>query len=350
MKLLIISCYDENAPSARVRVYQYLPFLDKNGVKYKLLPIIHTNYNRMNSLLFRSLSIFIRSYIIFFYSILISKNYDAIFLHRTIFPLGYRLLPLFFKKIIYDFDDALFLRPDGEYGLISKMIFFIYAKSFENMLSISTHVLTTNNFNKNYAKQFCENITMIPGPIDSNRYKPPHNKILAKKKITLGWIGSSSTAQYLVEIEDALVELKKKYPIAIKFVGSSSFEILKNVDFVGKEWSYEDELADLNDFDIGIMPLPNTEWIKGKGAYKLLQYMAMGIPSVSTPVGIVSEIVEDGVNGFTARDNHEWVTKIASLIEDPELRKKMGNNARLTIENKYSLIKASQKFIEVLLL
>lgn len=349
MKILIVTRYDENGPSSRVRVYQYLPFLDRRNIEYKLMYVVPTKSVNHN-IVFRSLYYSMQIYIALFKIILNSKNCQVLLNQKVVFPtFAYKLFPFLFNKIIFEFDDALFLQSDGQKGFAANIIQKLYKKSFDSMLSISSHVITTNSFNKEYVSKFCRNITVIPGPIDSDRYKPTHLKKQDCNIITLGWIGSHSTAQYLKEVESVLIELKIKYPmLSVVIIGANNYKELENLEYIKKEWKYEEELADLNLFDIGIVPQPNTEWVKGKGAYKLFQYMSMGIPSVSSPVGIVNEIVEEGINGFTAKNSQEWMMKLSSLIEDSDLRKRIGTNARQTIEKEYSLLKASEKIIELL--
>lgn len=193
------------------------------------------------------------------------------------------------------------------------------------------------------AKKYGKNITVILGPIDTERYKPADRS--GHKKVTIGWIGSHGNTFYLFEISDVLEKLCRKYPdVEVKLIGTKGFVTdepkIKLVD-----WSLATELQELATFDIGIMPLTDDEWSRGKGSYKLLQYGALGIPSVASPVGINNGLIQQGVNGFLAETNKEWEEKLSILIEDKPLREKMGINARKYIQENFSLEASVPKFI-----
>jgi glycosyltransferase involved in cell wall biosynthesis len=131
-------------------------------------------------------------------------------------------------------------------------------------------------------------------------------------------------------------KLQERYHVEIKIVGDINIS-LENVKIVPEKWSYETEITQLQSFDIGIMPMTDDEWTKGKCGLKILQYMAVGLPCVCSPAGVNKEIVQDGVNGFLANSNEEWIEQLSLLIENPNLRKKLGIVGRKTVEERYSL-------------
>ncbi|MCK4816159.1 glycosyltransferase family 4 protein, partial [bacterium] len=167
-------------------------------------------------------------------------------------------------------------------------------------------------------------------------------------KVVIGWIGSSSTTPYLSILFPVFRRLCRTHPNAyIKLIGATPINIpdvrVKQVD-----WDLETEVEELQEFDIGIMPLPDNEWTRGKGGYKLLQYMAVGIPCVASPVGINKELIRDGENGFLATTEEEWYEKLSLLIENPEIRKRMGLRERDFVVKNYSFEVAAPKLISVL--
>ncbi|MDP3789851.1 MAG: glycosyltransferase family 4 protein, partial [Candidatus Omnitrophota bacterium] len=208
-------------------------------------------------------------------------------------------------------------------------------------------VIAGNNYLKDFALQFNKNAVVMPSSVDTEKYKPVPCEA-DKSQIVIGWIGSNTTETFLYDLEETFVSLSDKYKnLVFKIVGAKfqSHE-LKNV--VNKEWALSEELSDLQSFDIGIMPMPDNLWTKGKCGFKAILYMACGIPVVASPVGANLEIIDDGTSGFLARDNKEWTDKLSALIENASLREKIGKNAREKIIKKYSLDYTAPLFYEVL--
>ena len=214
------------------------------------------------------------------------------------------------------------------------------------MLKVSKVCLVENDYNRNIAASYCPKVEIITGPIDTDRYFVKDKKE-ERPTLVIGWAGSFSTQKYLYLIEDNLKELSKKYNIILKLSGTSEDFSIPGVNCQTEKWDLDKEVAFIQSFDIGIVPLPDNEWTRGKGNYKLLQYMAAGIPAVASPVETSKDVIEDGVNGFLASSPKELVDKISWLVENKDLREKMGLQARLTMEKRYSLIKASEKLIKI---
>jgi glycosyltransferase involved in cell wall biosynthesis len=164
--------------------------------------------------------------------------------------------------------------------------------------------------------------------------------------VTLGWIGSHSSAPYLRLLDSVLPRLASRYDLRLKVVGGEYHCAHARVST--HEWRLDREAADLHSFDIGLMPMPDNPWTQGKCAFKALQYMAVGIPVICSPVGMNSEVVQDGVNGFLADSEAEWIEKVSLLIENPGLREAMGRRGRAAVEERYSVKVNFQKFLRVL--
>ncbi|MDP2942021.1 MAG: glycosyltransferase family 4 protein, partial [Candidatus Omnitrophota bacterium] len=202
--------------------------------------------------------------------------------------------------------------------------------------------------------QIKDRIAIIPTPIDCKLYTPVEKKS-QDVPIIIGWAGSGENhLRHLELLITPLQELIKRYNINFKLVGAMRSDRIKNLfgfldsKFISIDWVDSDELPRIiQSFDIGVMPLKDDDESRGKCAFKVLQYMASGIPVVISPVGVNKEIVEDGINGFLAGDTSEWIKKLSCLIEDEVLRKDFARKGRKTAEEQYSLDKTSNTFMEI---
>lgn len=340
MRVLYISPVPYEGAGARFRIYQYLPYLYKRGVKCSVSPFLFSSFfkvvykkgNVISKILFFALS-FLRR----IFDLLCALNYDIIVIYRESFPFGAPffeyILHFFRKRIIFDFDDAIFLPNSSEVNkMIARLRCFDNAR---NIIKMSKLVIAGNSYLRNYALEFNSNTRVIPSVIDTEKFRPMLKS--NNKKIVIGWTGTNSTQQYLISLKGVLNRLLGKYrDIEIRIIGAQN-DLLGLDKIVYKRWSLAEEVADIQDFSIGIMPLNDTDWAKGKCGFKIIQYMACGVPTVASNIGVNKEIVRDGVNGFLASSPDEWVTKISSLIDSYELRGRIGSAGREFIEEKYSL-------------
>jgi glycosyltransferase involved in cell wall biosynthesis len=245
-------------------------------------------------------------------------------------------------KMIFDFDDSIWVQ---NVSAGNKMFsFFKNAEKTKDIIAKADLVFAGNNYLAGFARQFNENVVIVPTTIDTEIYKPILKN--AKEKICIGWSGSITTIEHMETKMQALKAIKNKYgnKVYFKIIGDGRYynEDLKTQ---GLPWKKETEIHDMAEFDIGIMPLPDTEWAKGKCGLKGLQYMALGVPTIMSPVGVNSEIIQDGENGFLADSDEEWVNKLSLLIESFELRRKIGNTGRKTVEEKYSIHTNSKLYL-----
>jgi len=342
MKILVLTFGDESVASTRTRVFQYLPHLEKVGIVLNIV-ILTKGSDSKNIFviklikLYRLLCFIIQSF-----------SYKIIFVQKVLLhPIIIKYLTILNKKIIFDFDDAIYTTPDYNLDIISKKLLTKSETYFKNIILNSDLVVLENENTKNYVTSMCDNILLITGPIDTDRYIP----VKEKENIsftTIGWIGSPSTTPFLEDIANVFSLLTAKYPkLLIKLIGADtnilSFKEEKWLKSV--KWNLDTEIKELNDFDIGIMPLPNDEWSQGKGGYKILQYMALGIPSIASPIGINSTLIEDGKNGYLVQTSEEWVNKLSLLIENQELRKLIGIKGREMAVQQYSFYTSSERLI-----
>jgi glycosyltransferase involved in cell wall biosynthesis len=190
-------------------------------------------------------------------------------------------------------------------------------------------------------------VFLIPTSIDSTLY-PKKKKVLDSGKIILGWIGTKGNLRYLKQLEPVFETIAKRFPgIRLKVVSNDRYDS-PFLPTIQKPWRLEEENEDLISFEIGLMPLSDDLWSRGKCGLKIVQYLSVGVPVVCTPVGVNCDIVQDGENGFWARHHQEWVDRLTTLIQDPALRQKMGMRGMEVIERGYSLAVTSEKFLKVL--
>lgn len=351
MKVLFLVPYPLNvAPSQRFRFEQYLLELEKEGIDYKVRSFLTPRlyqviYQRGNSL--RKVAWFLWRLVARFWHSLEALRYDVIFLHREMLPFGppflENLLHIAGKRIIFDFDDAIYLMDVSESN--RRWQWLKYPRKTDAIISWSQWVLAGNRTLADYVRQFHSRVEVFPTTIDTKIYRT--KTALSQEPVCIGWSGSRTTIKHLRLLESPLSALARSHPIRLGVIGVDAFS-LDGVPATSHPWSFESELDRLLEFDIGIMPLPDDAWGKGKCGLKALQYMALGIPTVCSPVGVNKEIIEDGVNGFLASTEGEWVDKLSLLIKDSELRRRLGEAGRKTVEMRYASHTYAPRFVAVL--
>ncbi|MCP4748677.1 MAG: glycosyltransferase family 4 protein [Desulfobacteraceae bacterium] len=351
IKVLFLAKTENLGASSRCRVYEYLPFINDNKkIDATIMPAVENDFFKLfnnNPTTLYKVKWFVSIFIKRIYSISKIKQYDCVFIQKEtipyFFPLSEILITLFAKKTIFDFDDAIFIYPKSP-NLLMKI--FRDKKNIERILKRVDHIVLSNQYLADYSKKFNRNITIIPTSIDTNRLIPCHKPNTTR--LCIGWIGSVSTVKYISILFDVFKKLAMKYDFDLKIIGGGNIGI-DGVNVECIEWTLKSELTDLQSMDIGVMPLIDDEWTRGKGAYKLLQYMAVGIPSISSKVGFACEFIEDGKNGFIANRDKDWYNKLSLLIENEALRRTIGIEGRKTIEDKFSIQKNAEKLVDVLL-
>ena len=312
-------------PASRYRVLQYIPYLQSQGVETRI-----TLYPRT-----------LKENIKFLKEVIL---YDVIFLQRKRFnhPRLF-LLRKRAKKIIYDFDDAVMYRNSK-----AKTPFSLTRKRrFIQMIKASDYVIAGNEFLKSQVLPYNTNVEVIPTPIDHHRYSPKDYNI-KKEHVTIGWIGSRSTIYYLEKMRPIFDRIALNHPeVELKIVCDTFFDC-EQMNVIKKVWRQEEEVLDLQSFDIGIMPLMDDPWSWGKCGLKIIQYQGVGLPVVCTPVGINRDLVEDGVNGFYAMSDEEWVEKLSILIQDKELRERMGLQGLKKVLERYTVSICAPKLLSIL--
>jgi len=351
MKVLAMvpSLYD-TSPGQRFRLEQWEPLLSRSGVEITYAPfeteelknVLYSSGNVLQKMrgVLRNMKLrggHVRS----------ATNFDLVYLFREAALLG----PAWFERklakrrvpIIFDFDDAVFVAyksPSNGY-----LSYLKFPGKTSTSIRLSSHVMAGNEFLANYARQFNENVTIIPTTIDTEKYVVADRPVNGRP-VTIGWSGSHSTVQHLDTVREHLRELSADEDFTLRVIGTPQYE-LDGVSVEAMNWNAATEIEDLQAIDIGIMPLPDDKWSKGKCGLKALQYMALGIPTICSPVGVNSTIIQDGENGFIASDKSEWIEKLKRLMHSPELRKQIGAAGRKTVEEKYSAVSQTPRVLQV---
>jgi glycosyltransferase involved in cell wall biosynthesis len=337
-------------PGQRFRLEQYLSNLAEKNFKYRVRSFVSLRFHAflykkghfLGKCLYSLLGFVSR-----IFDVLRALNFDLVYIYREVTPLGpeiFEIILFYLKRpIIYDFDDAIYL-PSGSEA--NKLVRFLkFPGKTQKIIRLSTLVLAGNSNLKKYALQFNSQVEVLPTVIDTDLYRLAAKE--AGKNICVGWSGSFTTIAHLNLLKGVLREIYRKYRVDIKVIGSKDFNI-EGVRIEAKDWNLTSEIDDLSRFDIGLMPLPDDEWGRGKCALKALQYMALGIAPVCSPVGVNREIIQDGINGFLCASEAEWIEKISLLINNHKLRHDMGQAARKTVEERYSVKINAPKFLEIL--
>jgi glycosyltransferase involved in cell wall biosynthesis len=278
-----------------------------------------------------------------------ADDYDIIFVQREAFMTGTTYFERAFSKskakLIFDFDDSIWLHNVSEANRY--LNFLKNPQKTSSIIGLSDHVVAGNAYLADYAKQRNSSVSIIPTTIDTESYVPMEGSS-ERDQVTIGWSGSITTIQHFNLAESILKRLKAKYKerIAIKVIGDANYRN-EALDVQGIAWSAASELDDLRSMDIGIMPLPDDEWAQGKCGLKGLQYMALGIPTIMSPVGVNKAIISDGQNGFLAAEDDTWFEKLSLLIDQPELRLRLGKAGRATVEDAFSVKANAAKYLQV---
>jgi glycosyltransferase involved in cell wall biosynthesis len=266
---------------------------------------------------------------------------DWIFIYREAAPLGppvfeWLLGRLFHKRIIYDFDDAIWLPA---VSLENRWITWLkFPAKVRFICSISHTVSVGNHYLEDFARQYGRRVQLNPTVLDTlTSHLPKENVSRQDDLIRIGWTGSHSTLPYLNLVESVLQQIEDRYPNVEVFIIADQPPNLNLTRVRFCPWSKTTEVDDLNQLDIGIMPLSQDEWSMGKCGFKALQYMSVGIPVVASPVGVNRDIIDEGVNGFLCSTESEWLAALSRLIEQPLLRREMGAAGRQRVSEHYSV-------------
>lgn len=350
-RILILAPYPyQIAPSQRFRFEQYLERLEAAGHQYEFHPfislavwkVLHTP-GKFPQKVWGMLKGFLNRLLLLFKL----GKFDYVFIHREASHVGppifeWMIAKVFRKKIIYDFDDAIWLPNYSRHNAAFHRLKFY--KKVNWIMKWAYKISAGNQYLADYARQFNDNIVILPTTLDTENYHNQVKEHQSSQKPVIGWTGTLTTSKYIGDIIGALQRLEQQYEFEFCMISNEipNYE-LKSLVF--KRWKKETEIEDLLRFDVGVMPLVDDQWAKGKCGFKALQYMALGIPPVLSPVGVNTSIVQDGENGLFSTTEDDWYHALDKLLQNPELRKELGAKAHQTILERYSVIANTEKFL-----
>lgn len=351
MRILFLVPYPKaQAPSQRFRFEQYFDALNIKNYEYKIQSFLDDQtwnilYKSGHSLAkgFGIIKGFFRRFAILFS---LSK-YDFIFIHREAAPIGppifeWVISKVFNKRIIYDFDDAIWLSDPSESRLLAILK---WKKKIGQICKWSYKISCGNAYLANFAKEYNDNVVVNPTTIDTlNVHQPelyPHAK---SDKLTIGWTGTHSTLFYLKSFIPIIKNIERDYNLEFLVIANRKPEFeLSSLRFI--PWNAQTEIKDLLQIDIGIMPLTDDQWSVGKCGFKALQFMALGIPCLASPVGVNKQIIKNDVNGILCETDEDWEKGLRLLIKDASKRKSLGTKGRETVKEEYSVDSNTTNFL-----
>jgi glycosyltransferase involved in cell wall biosynthesis len=343
IKVLALSPIPEEGAGCRFRVSQYIPYLRDAGFDVTVSPFYSREYfsfvYRPGNYL-RKAAGFTALTTRRINELFSMRDYDLVFLYREAIPIGPPFIERQIAKlgipIVYDFDDAIFLPAVSEAN--KAFSFLKNPDRVADILSLSTQVTVGNEFLASYARKYNPRVTVIPTAVDTNRFVPRVDPPPAEgRKLVVGWIGSPTTFQYLEGIKGELAAVAARHPFTLKVSGAGRPVNFPGVDVQVVPWSMADEVSLFNTCDIGVYPLTDDDWSRGKCGFKAIQCMACGVPVVAAAVGVNREIINHGVNSMLASTSQDWIEHLSTLLTNPELRRTMAIAGRQTIEARYSL-------------
>lgn len=349
MRVLALTKYGSLAAGTRQRFMLYEAALAEAGIVVEYAPLLDNDYlERLFSGCGANWFSVARAYFARLLKLLSARKFDLLWVHYELFP----FLPSFTeqfarvsgKPVIIDYDDAIFHMYDSSRNVIVRVLL---GGKLEPLLRRASVCCCGNAYLKHYAERHCRKCVIIPTVVDTNIYVPaperPENAVPV-----IGWIGSPSTWNYVRPLLPLLEELARSGAVRMKVVGAGVRASADRFDGMELcEWAEEREIADVQSMDIGIMPLSDEKWARGKSGYKLIQYMACALPVVTSPVGANNEIVVSGETGLFASDATEWRAALEQLISDEGLRQRLGAAGRIRVERQYSLAVHARRVVDL---
>jgi len=354
LRLLALSPVPPEGAGCRFRVMQYIPALEHAGFAVTVAPFFDAAFF---DLVYRpghharKVAAFLRQSVRRFQLLLTRERFDAFFVYREAYPFG----PAVFESVlahtggrplIYDFDDAIFLSNSSEANRLASSL--KYPQKVPAIIRRSAMVLAGNDYLADYARRFNSSVEVLPTCVDTNVFVPRKTPRPAGAPLVVGWIGTPTTAAYLKSLSVSLGRLASDHAFEVRVSGSGGAVEFPGVKTVNERWSLDREVELFNTCDVGVYPLTDDEWAKGKCGFKAIQFMACGVPVVAAAVGVNREIIQDGVNGFLASTEREWHQKLGLLLADADLRQRLGGAGRKTIEERYSLAVNAPRLVGML--
>jgi glycosyltransferase involved in cell wall biosynthesis len=349
MKILFLVPYPVNeAPSQRFRFEQYFEALKERKIYFDIYPFYDKkSWNQIYSDHYvRKTVIIFLAFIKRIYHVLKCIQYDWVFLHREAAPAGppifeWIMSRVFRRKIIFDFDDAIWLTDQNAQEWLLRKI-----KGYNKISGIcrwSEKVSCGNEYLRQFALKYNDHCFLNPTTVDTVNI---HNRIhkVNSGKVVIGWTGSHTTLKYLYTITDVLVTVLENPGISLLIICNKRPQWnIRDYTFI--PWSKDSEIEDLLKTDIGLMPLPDDPWTRGKCGFKAIQYLSLGIPALVSPLEVNRKIVDHGLNGYYCTEPRDWIQYIRELSGDPAKRIEFGRKGREKIIRSYSATSNLNNFL-----
>jgi glycosyltransferase involved in cell wall biosynthesis len=344
MRILCLPRFGVQGASSRYRIWQYVPLFERAGHEVEVQPLLDDGY----------LAEFYKSgrkgwrwlatgYARRLLGALRLRHFDAVICEQEIWPYVPALIELFFQRrnlrYFVDYDDAAYTKYSRSR---------IFQRKIPRIMAAAETVVVGNNHLAGYARQFAKRVCVIPTVVDLTRY-PNHRDAGTSEAIRVAWIGTPVTARFLKPLIPVMERLQSEHPrLSFRFIGAGDGFLRNGLRAETVAWSEQTETDLLSECNIGIMPVPDDEFMRGKCGLKLIQYMACGLPVVASPVGVNRELVEEAKNGFLAANVDEWLEKLDRLVRHSELRLSLGEAGRAKVAGGYTLEHGFSKWLEIL--
>ena len=353
MNVLVFAPYPPDcSPGQRFRFEQWVPLLPDTGMSFDVRAVfskaayrtIYSPGHAPRKAVYTAAGLLRRAL-----DVPACRRADVVLLYRFMFPLGPPLLDLLVERrvpVVYDFDDAIFLRTTNPHNRVASL--FKQSNKISSIIASAAHTTVGNEYLARYARKFSPNVSILPTTLDTVRYSRPNDWQRTPGRLRIGWSGSTTTTSHLRSIDRALQRVLSKHDVELVVIGAASYQLPGNPKVVSKSWDPATEISDICDFDIGIMPLPDDEFARGKCGFKALLYMALSVPCVVSPVGVNTAIVRDDDNGLLATTEDEWVAALGRMIEDEGLRRRLAAAGRQTVVRDYDGRSVAPHFAAIL--
>ena len=316
---------------------QYLPALRDKGIEVSVHPLLPDEYLRRKYAGRSTHRQVARAYAQRAAALLgARRGADVWWIEKELWPWVPSILERFAwsgQRIVLDYDDAIFHNYDLH---PSALVRRLYGQKIDSLMRAATLVVAGNDYLADRAHcAGARRVEILPTVVDTDRYPSQPRRHTTAGPLLIGWIGSPSTVGYMRRLAGPLAQLARTRPVRLRLIGASVEMPGVPVEHIA--WSESEEARTLSELDIGLMPLPDEPWERGKCGYKLIQYMACGVPVVASPVGANRRIVENGVQGFLAKTDAEWLAALETLAGDAETRQRFGRSGHDKVAREYSL-------------